>query len=141
MTRPMTLRNRLGGLVLALVLAAPPLLAQEADPAPEGEGFSLMQEGARLLFEGLMEEMEPTLRDLEGMTEEMATELEPALEFLSTEIGPALMALVARIDDLRHYEQPEFLENGDIIIRRSPDAPPFVPPTPEEIAEDQAIDL
>lgn len=127
---------------LALLLAAPPALAQE-DPAPDArdEGFSLMQEGARLLFEGLMSDLEPTLRDLEGMSAEMARQLEPALEFLSTEIGPALMALVARIDDLRHYEMPEFLDNGDIIIRRSPDAPPFVPPTPEEMAEDGAIDL
>ncbi len=122
---------------LALLLAASPIAAQEATPAPEedGEGFSLMQEGARLLFEGLMDEMEPTLRDLEGMTEEMAQQLEPALEFLSTEIGPAFMALVARIDDMRNYEMPEFLENGDIIIRRSPDAPPFVPPAPEETPE------
>ncbi len=82
-----------------------------------------------------MDEVEPTLRDLEGMTEEMAQQLEPALEFLSTEIGPAFMALVARIDDMRNYEMPEFLENGDIIIRRSPDAPPFVPPAAEDTPE------
>jgi hypothetical protein len=122
---------------LALFLAASPAAAQDSTPAPEedGEGFSLMQEGARLLFEGLIDEMEPTLRDLEGMTEEMAQQLEPALEFLSTEIGPAFMALVARIDDMRNYEMPEFLENGDIIIRRSPDAPPFVPPSAEDTPE------
>ena len=134
-------RHLLALSAVALMLATPPVLAQDTAPEDEGEGFSLMQEGARLLFEGLMNEMEPALRDLEGLTEEMAQQLEPALEFLSTEIGPAFMALVARIDDLRHYEMPEFLENGDIIIRRSPDAPPFVPPTPEEMAEDGAIDL
>lgn len=119
---------------LALLLSTQPLLAQDTPPAaePEDEGFSLMQEGARLLFEGLIQEVEPTLRDLEGISDEMARQLEPALEFLSTEIGPALMELVSRIDDLQNYEAPEFLENGDIIIRRSPDAPPFVPPETEE---------
>jgi hypothetical protein len=136
-------RDLLAVPAFALLLAATPLAAQDSTPAPDdsGEGFSLMQEGARLLFEGLMDEMEPTLRDLEGMTDDMARQLEPALEFLSTEIGPAFMALVARIDDMRNYEMPEFLDNGDIIIRRSPDAPPFVPPTPEEMAEEGAIDL
>jgi hypothetical protein len=121
---------------VALLLSTQPAFAQDTTPAPEaeadGEGFSLMQEGARLLFEGLMQEVEPTLRDLEGMSEEMARQLEPALEFLSTEIGPALIELVGRIDDLQNYEPPEFLENGDIIIRRSPDAPPYVPPATEE---------
>jgi hypothetical protein len=134
-------RHLLALSALALTLATPPVHAQQSAPEDDGEGLSLMQEGARLLFEGLMNEMKPALRDLEGLTEEMAQQLEPALEFLTTEIGPAFMALIARIDDLRNYEMPEFLENGDIIIRRSPDAPPFVPPTPEEMAEDQAIDL
>jgi hypothetical protein len=134
-------RHLLAISALTLVLATQPAQAQDAAPEDESEGFSLMQEGARLLFEGLMSELEPTLRDLEGMTEDMARQLEPALEFLSTEIGPALMALVARIDDLRHYEMPEFLDNGDIIIRRSPDAPRFVPPAPEETEGDGSIDL
>ena len=128
---------------LALLLAATPLSAQDSPPDPEAEseGLSLMQEGARLLFEGLMDEVEPTLRDLEGVTEDMARQLEPALEFLSTEMGPAFMALIARIDDLRNYETPEFLDNGDIIIRRSPDAPPFTPPAADDATTDEAIDL
>jgi hypothetical protein len=116
-------------LALALALSAPPAMAQ--DPATD-EGITLLQEGARLLFEGLLSDMEPALRDLEGLTAEMADQLEPALQFLSTEIGPALIALVARIDDLRNYDAPEFLENGDIIIRRKADAPPFEPPPAED---------
>jgi hypothetical protein len=136
-------RCTLSPFLVVAILAAHPALAQDSATGPEADadGLNLMQEGARLLFEGLMDEVEPTLRELEGMTEEMATQLEPALEFLSTEIGPALIALVARIDDLRHYETPEFLGNGDIVIRRRPDAPPFTPPTPEEMAEEGAIDL
>lgn len=41
------------------------------------------------------------------------------------------------IDDPRHYEMPEVLPNGDIIIRRNPDAPKFTPPG-EEQKEDAA---
>jgi hypothetical protein len=128
---------------LALLLAALPAAAQESTPAPADEGISLMQEGARLLFEGLLDQMEPRLKELEGMTEEMIGQLEPALEFLSTEIGPAFMALVARIDDLRNYAPPEFLDNGDIIIRRKPDAPPFTPPPVQDAPAEgaDAIDL
>jgi hypothetical protein len=111
----------------ALLLAALPATAQDTAPDAGRDGINLMEEGARLLFEGLLDQMEPRLRELEGMTEEMARQLEPTIEFLSTEIGPAFMALVARIDDLANYQAPEFLENGDIIIRRKPDAPPFVP--------------
>ena len=44
------------------------------------------------------------------------------------EVGPALRALADRIGDLRNYEPPEVQENGDILIRRKPDAPPYVPP-------------
>lgn len=133
--------TRIPGAALAMVLALASLPAAAQDSTPDAapdtapdaarDGITLLQEGARLLFEGLITDMEPALRDLEGLTADMADQLEPALEFLSTDIGPALIALVARIDDLRNYDMPEFLENGDIIIRRKPDAPPFVPPAPE----------
>ncbi|MEM6325343.1 MAG: hypothetical protein AAF748_16770 [Pseudomonadota bacterium] len=53
------------------------------------EGIDLLDEGMRLLFRGLMNEMEPAMRDLqEGLS------------------------------DLSGYHPPEFLPNGDIIIRR-----------------------
>ena len=39
--------------------------------------------------------------------------------------------MMAVIDDIGNYDMPEFLPNGDIIIRRSPDAPPFTPPATE----------
>jgi hypothetical protein len=119
--------TRIPSAAFALILAACPAAAQESAPGTGDKGIDLMEEGARLLFEGLLDQMEPRLRELQGMTEEMARQIEPALDFLSTEIGPAFMALVARIDDLGNYQAPEFLENGDIIIRRKPDAPPFVP--------------
>lgn len=114
--------------ILIACLALPvPAIAQEGE-GEVGEGFSLMEEGARLLFRGLMNEMEPAMDDFAGL----AQELEPALEMFATEMGPALKALAEQIDSIRHYETPEILPNGDIIIRRSPDAPPYSPePDPE----------
>lgn len=50
------------------------------------------------------------------------------------EVGPALRALADRIGDLRNYESPEVQENGDILIRRKPDAPPYVPPPADPAA-------
>ena len=71
-----------------LVLVAAPALAQD-DSATVDEGFSLLREGARILMESMLKEMEPALRELGGM-----------------------------IGDLRNYHPPEKLPNGDIIIRR-----------------------
>ena len=61
------------------------------------EGIELLQDGMQLLFRGLMEELGPTLLELEG-----------------------------KIIDLNLYELPEVLPNGDIIIRRKavPEKPP-----------------
>jgi len=79
-------------------LAAWPLLAQQVEKDPEGPGagWSLMEEGARLMLRGLMSEMEPALRDLE----------------------PAFRELQGIIGDLGVYHAPEILPNGDIILRR-----------------------
>ena len=110
---------------LVLALSAAPAVAQDED------GFSLMDEGARLFLRGLMSELEPTFDDLEGF----ARELEPALRGLAEEMGPALAELMARIDDISNYEAPVILDNGDILIRRSPDAPPYRPTEPDGAEE------
>lgn len=104
-------------LILALALAPLPALAQDT-PAPEAEeGPSLMERGLALFFEGFTQEMEPAL-----------DEMGKALEQLGPTIAPALEELMAMVDDMTNYEMPEMLENGDIIIRRKPDAPPVEPP-------------
>ena len=54
------------------------------------------------VFRGLMEQMKPALDEL--------------LETLEVLEG---------IDSIKHYERPEILPNGDIIIRRREDAPPL----------------
>lgn len=103
-------------LVLPLALfTATPLLAQTL-PEPqveEDEGFDLMQEGAKLLFRGLMREMEPALNDMGKALSEME---------------PALQNLMALVDDIRNYDAPRMLGNGDILIPRRKDAPDPLPP-------------
>ena len=103
-------------LALLLCLALPvPALAEDAPAPPKDEGFSLMEEGAKLLFRGLMQEMEPAL---DGMGDAVK------------QIEPRIRELVALIDDIRNYEAPRMLENGDILIPRRKVTPPLVPPLP-----------
>ncbi len=94
-----------------LIALSGPLYAQES---ADEDGFSLMERGVELFFEGIMREMEPALDDLRGMAEGM----EPAMREFVLEMGPAFVELLGKIDDLSAYHPPEMLSNGDIIIRR-----------------------
>ncbi|MCA0042977.1 AAA+ family ATPase [Celeribacter litoreus] len=73
------------------------------------DGWDLLQEGGRLLLEDLMDDLSPLLEDLQGL-----------------------------MVDLNSYEPPVILPNGDILIRRKPDAPEYTPPPVED---EDAIDL
>jgi hypothetical protein len=94
---------------------------QEAAPAPAApkseidQGTDLLQQGADLLLQGLRKEMTPAMED-------MRDSLGQAMD----EMGPALKELGAMVGDMKNFEAPEQLPNGDIIIRRKADAPPFV---------------
>ena len=109
-------------LVLSLALAGPALSQTTPEGGEVEEGFSLMEEGAKLLLKGLMSEMEPALDEMGKALSDM----EPALK----ELQPKMLELLALVVDLTNYQAPERLENGDILIRRKPDAPP-PPPLPE----------
>lgn len=125
-------------LALALILAAAPAFAQEAElapsPAPEAEaeaeaeadGFSLMEEGAKLLFRGLMTEAQPALDEMSKALEEM----KPALDALGEEIGPKIAELFSIVDDFTNYDMPVMLPNGDILIRRNAPLLPETDPQP-----------
>ncbi|MBK5935153.1 hypothetical protein C8N32_10174 [Rhodovulum imhoffii] len=91
-------------LVLILALCATPVSAQ-SEEGDVNEGLSLLEEGARLFFRGLSDEMEP-------MLEELAENMQPALR-----------RLMELMDDFNAYEMPEKLPNGDILIRRKPGVP------------------
>ncbi len=124
------MKQLLPPLMLALALTAPAPVPAQTEPDGKEEGLSLMERGMRLLFDELMQDMEPAL----GEMAEAMKELEPMARKLAELIG-----------DVRHYEQPERLENGDIIIRRKLGAPPppALPETtpPEGTAPDGQIEL
>lgn len=105
------------------LLILPAVLLCFASPlaAQEGEGFNLMEEGARIFLRGLMSEMEPAIEDLEGFAEEIG----PVMRGLAGELRPIVSDILAAIDDIQYYREIEVLENGDILIRRSENAPPF----------------
>ncbi|MEZ5714439.1 MAG: hypothetical protein R3D85_04270 [Paracoccaceae bacterium] len=101
--------TRIAALTLATALAASPVWAED-----EKQGTTLMQEGAKLLFKGLMQEMEPAMDDLRKFSQEVG----PKFELMIGEMGPALADLLSKIDDITAYHAPEILPNGDIILRR-----------------------
>ena len=117
-------------LATALALTAVPVTAQMSDPPVEREesspGRDLIDEGVKLLFRGLLNEAEPALRDLE----DFANRAGPKMRELTDRMGPALADILALIDDIQNYGRPELMPNGDIIIRRTPDAPTYTPPAP-----------
>jgi len=110
-------------LTIAAGFLAAPAMADDTAGTDMGEGMSLMEEGARMLLRGLIDEMEPTVETLRENFEQMG----PAFAEFAKSVGPALAELLEQVDDLRNYEAPEFLPNGDIIMRRSPDAPLWAP--------------
>jgi hypothetical protein len=119
-------------LILAIALAAPLAATAEEPPKPE-TGTSLMEEGAKLLLRGLMSEMEPALDD-------MAEALEEAKPYFEN-LGPQLTELVRLMGDIRNYEAPVMLPNGDILIRRRPDAPRLNPEGPQLPGPNGEIEL
>lgn len=133
------IRFHLSAAALALLVAIAPAQSTAQDtPAPEGlqdeqrdseDGLSLMERGARMFLEGMRGEMAPALEDLRDMLLTMG----PAMQEFLREMGPAMTELLGRIDNLAAYQMPELLPNGDIIIRRKPDAGPLPPPADEEI--------
>lgn len=109
-------------LFLVAVLAAP-ASAQEAPKDDMQDGLSLLEQGARLFFRGLADEMEP------------------ALKGLAENIEPAMRELLGLIDDFDAYEMPERLPNGDIIIRRKPADMPDTLPAPTLPAPNGEVEL
>ena len=123
------------GLLVSAVLCATQAFAQSgdadpADPSRTEEGLDLLGEGARLLFEGLTEDLRPQL-------EALAEQMEPALRSMVEDMGPALNDLAEMIGDLSAYHPPERLPNGDIILRRKTP----LPPEGAETAPEGPVDL
>lgn len=109
-------------LLFALCLVAAPALAEDApaQPKAEDDGFSLMEEGMKLVMRGMISEMQPTLDEMGKALQE----IEPHLR----ELGPKLQQLIALIDDVKNYDAPVMLPNGDILIRRKVPLVPKIGP-------------
>lgn len=100
--------------MFAVSLAALPAALQAEEPPqtpPRGdtaEGLSLVEEGMKLLLFGLLKDADELRVEIEG-----------------------------KLIEFSEYEMPEFLPNGDIIIRRKvpidPEAAPMEPPKEGQI--------
>lgn len=101
----------------------PPMQSDEAprntlpdDGATEDGNRDPIERGMGSFLENLLRDMGPEL-------DQFGQDMSGAFENLT----PMLRDLRMQIDDLRNYQAPERLENGDIIIRRKADAPPPPP--------------
>lgn len=99
-------RNHIAALVCGLAVAVAAPAGAEVSGDTE-KGFSLMEQGARLVLRELMSEMEPAMRDMGE-----------ALADMEGQVGSAMKELTRMLGDMSAYHLPEQLPNGDIIIRR-----------------------
>ena len=116
-------------LILAAALIAAPLAGHAQDSSDEGS--NAIEQGAELFLRGLLEEVQPPLEELAGIGAKHLLTLQAIMD----EMGPAFAEVFERIDSITYYQPPEILPNGDIVFRRSPDAPPW---QPAEAAPDEA---
>lgn len=141
----MCLRMRQTFLIATLMLLPMTAMAQDEpliEPAEPQSGFERMQRGFGMIFEGLREEVDPTvdgLKDKAGELRDKAREMAPEMREWVESMGPALLDLADKIGDLNDYHAPEKLPNGDIILRRkkplldAPEPPMDVPMGPTDI--------
>jgi len=85
-------------------------------PAYGGSGKSGADTGDR----PLSEQLDDAFRDL-------MDQMQPALDQLLETLD-----VLGEIDGIEHYQHPEILPNGDIIIRRRENAPPLPRPLPHD---------
>jgi len=109
-------------LAASILVLATPAFAQEEEPS----GFGLITEGAGQILQGFRDEAAPAI---DGLADLGAGVL-PTVTAIVRELGPGFFETFAQVDSIANYEAPAFLPNGDIVVRRSPDAPAWTPPAP-----------
>ncbi|PTX54102.1 hypothetical protein C8N43_2907 [Litoreibacter ponti] len=87
----------------------------------------------------LAEEAETPGFGLDSLTP-FAEGLRGLMEGLAEDMMPLMEQLADKMSDLNAFEPPEVLPNGDIIIRRKPDAPE-TPEDAPQVNPDGSIDL
>lgn len=106
--------------VLALAM---PAAADTPEAEPE-DGFSLLEEGAKIIMRSMLDDIGPKLDEMRDGLEGAMAGLEPHLAELADMIG-----------DLGNYHAPERLPNGDIILRRK------IPQAPIEFGPNGEVDI
>ncbi len=120
-----------GSVVLVCGLASQ-LTAQNIQPEGTDDDQGLMQRGFEMLFEGMRQEIGPSLDEMA----DLLSGIGPSFQSFLQEMGPALADMAGEVSDWSVYELPERLPNGDILIRRKPlqqDDTPAQDPTQEEL--------
>lgn len=128
------MKHALIALFLSLPLAAaaqdyePPSASEaprdsSSDTTEPGDLGSLIEDGAESFFKDLLRDIEPQMN---AIGRELGSRV--------TALGPVFDDLVNLMDDIKNYQAPERLANGDILIRRKPGAPP--PPVVSEKFQD-----
>lgn len=116
--RAATAGANIAALLVALVAITPPAPAAAEIPAAESPAP--------------IHSPEPKpAPDLSREAEELTEAAREAIEQFAAMMGPMLDGLEQMIEDMPRYEAPEVLPNGDILIRRvpqAPDAPPGLDP-------------
>lgn len=113
-------------LPLAAVAQSPaPMPSEEWSPPPATEpggatesesGLGLIERGVGTVFENLLRDLQPQMEDMARGLDQTFNRFAPVFDDIST-----------LMDDIGNYGAPERLPNGDILIRRRPDAPPPPP--------------
>jgi hypothetical protein len=117
-------------LPLAFLAAATPALAQD-----EPSGFDLIGEGAGQILQGLAAEAAPAIDGLTGGLPDWGAEVFPTVTAIVSDLGPGFFDVFREVDSLANYEAPTIQANGDILIRRSPDAPAWASPAAEAASQ------
>lgn len=113
--------TRWPALAVVLSLVALPVAA-ETDPPRQDDGWSLFDEGARLMLRGLADELQPKLDEIERQLADLGPKIRA--------MGPMISDLIDVMGDAEAYHRPEQLPNGDILIRRK---------SPAEIDADRLV--
>lgn len=115
-------------LLAAAIALAPPAMAQEQTPEPPG----LIERALTGLIDRFLndnaeqiDELGRAARDLEPHLRDFAERVEPQMRDFALTLRPWMEEMAGLIDDLENYQPPERLPNGDLILRRKPDAPPL----------------
>lgn len=98
---------------------AEPEMQNELPGGDAADGLGLIERGAGMLLDNLLSDIGPEL-------DQMGRDLSDGVR----EFAPMARDLAAQVDDLRNYEAPKRLANGDILIRRKAGAPPPRPSAP-----------